>query len=356
MIRGYVYSAAIAALLFLVIGRYTYVRSVPRPDRQQMEQAVRTADRWMDIIHSQKLLHGVTVQDGAVDGADSSIPARYRRMLGEEYTPITTTLGSLEAKELSANPLFAALLVRLIDDSHVPADKPVGVVLSGSFPALAVSVYAALHTLHRKAVIISSMGASTWGANQPGAMWLDMENWLRQFGGSEFQSALITYGAEGDTGGGLQDEARGLMDAALKRNGAIVYVPRTVEESIESKVKFLKDNNIGLLINVGGNQTALGYCSHAESIPNGLHVEKVTCQHPGRGIVFRISESGIPYIHLLNIKNLALKSAITGLSSDFSSQDLFLQEQPRYFLIITSVLVICGILSVGVYKTRQNRK
>ena len=37
-------------------------------------------------------------------------------MIGDEYTPITTSLGSEEAKRTTANPDMAALLVQMLTE------------------------------------------------------------------------------------------------------------------------------------------------------------------------------------------------------------------------------------------------
>ena len=202
---------------------------------------------------------------------------------------------------------------------------------------------AALQVLNRKVVMISSLGASSYGANQPGALWLDMENWLIKKGGCKFSSNLITYGAEGDTAGGLSDEGKAAFDEALIRNGRRCYIPPTVDQSVKTKVDLLRQSDIGLLINIGGNQSALGYCSHAELIPNGLHKEIVTCSHKERGVISRISESGIPFIHLLNLKNLALKYAITDKNIS-TSHPLFFESKAIKLRIALAIMLILFLL------------
>lgn len=47
-------------------------------------------------------------------------------MIGEEYTDITTTLGSIEAKRTAADPDMAALLVRMFSEAGLRSGDRVG--------------------------------------------------------------------------------------------------------------------------------------------------------------------------------------------------------------------------------------
>lgn len=54
-------------------------------------------------------------------------------MIGDEYTPITTSLGSEEAKRTTANPDMAALLVQMLTEAGVKSGDTIGAGLFG-FP------------------------------------------------------------------------------------------------------------------------------------------------------------------------------------------------------------------------------
>ncbi len=308
-----------------------------------MMSAVKLSEQWKTIINNEKVKLGLPNSGSAL--SSDQIENRGDDILGEEYTSVTSTLGSLEAKELSNNPLFAAMIVRLIAESGIDTSKTIGVQASGSFPALTIQSLAALQVLNRKAVLISSLGASSYGANQPGALWIDMEGWLNKIGKCKYHSELITYGAEGDTAGGLTDEGKIAFDNALQRNGKTVFIPRNVEQSIEKKLKIFEISKIGLLINIGGNQSALGYCSHAEQLPNGLHKEIVTCSHKERGVISRVSENSIPFIHLLNLKNLAARYEITDRNVTFE-HPLFFESEVVKWRVLMAISLILTLLTM----------
>lgn len=266
----------------------------------------------------------------------SNVPYSY--MIGDEWSEITTTLGSLEAKEISTNPDFSALVVRLLHEAGIKKGDNVGVVLSGSFPALAVSTLAALQTMDVEALIMSSVGASTYGANQPGATWLDMESALKR-DGIHFNTVLVTMGAGEDAGIGLSDEGVAMIRNAAYRNKVDLYVPESLKESINKRVAMFRDANISLLINIGGNETALGSCAHALSIPNGLVTEMHVCHDEDRGLIARMNELGIPFINMLDLKDLATRYGMT-ISPGLS----YPESRSLYNTTVTNRIAIAFIL------------
>lgn len=263
----------------------------------EMKEAVNLTKKWFSLIEQLKKERGVT------SDAPSNVPYKY--MLGNEWSEITTTLGSLESKETSTNPDFSALTVRLLHEAKIKEGDKIGVVLSGSFPSLSISVLAALQTMGVEALVMSSAGASTFGANQPEVTWMDMESKLIGSGGLKFKSCLVSMGAGEDAGSGLSDEGLESIRRAAVRNDVQLFIPKSLIESIEKRYDILKSANISLLINIGGSQTMLGNCPHATSIPNGLHSNLVSCMDELRGLIARLNELGIPFIQFLDIKNLA---------------------------------------------------
>src|SRR3546814_10775357 len=96
-------------------------------------------------------------------------------MIGPEFTVITTSLGSLPAKRTTTLPDFAGALVREIKALDLPAGTPVVIVVSGSLVGANIATIAATEALGLRPVVISSTGASMWGATDPDFTWLDIE-------------------------------------------------------------------------------------------------------------------------------------------------------------------------------------
>ncbi len=262
-----------------------------------MRKAIALTESWFSVVKDLKTEKGIT------EYVHSNVPYYY--MIGDEWSDITTTLGSLEAKEISSNPDFSALIVRLLKEAGIKKGDYVGMIISGSFPSLAISTLAALQTTGAEVILMSSLGSSTYGANQPDVTWIDIESGLISDGGMKYHSSLVTIGANGDSGDGLSGEGIAHIYEAAERNHIELYVPEDLPESIKKKEEIFSEAHISLLINIGGNQTALGACPHSTTIPNGLVMDYKGCSDINRGLITRMSENNIPFINLLDIKSLA---------------------------------------------------
>jgi poly-gamma-glutamate system protein len=316
------------------------------PYREEMKEASNLAQQWFDIIKE------VKDKKQIVSDAHSNVPNS--ALIGDDWSEITTTLGSLEAKETSTNPDFAALVVRWLHEATIKQGDKVGVVLSGSFPSISISVMAALQTMKIDAVVTSSLGASTFGANQEAATWIDMEHWLELYGGLSFHSELVSMGAGQDNGNGLTENGKSLLRLAAERNHIELYEPANIIESIEKKKTIFIDNEISLLINIGGNMTSLGACSHSLSIPNGLNYTMTACQDEDRGVIVSLNELGIPFIQFLNIKELAGKYGIEISPGNHYEESTNLYTTSESNKLITILLLIFS--AIPVYFLRKKVK
>lgn len=332
-------------LLTGTVVSHSYVRrSQPLEYTGIMKESVNLTKKWFSIIEEYKKGKGIR------SDAMSNVPYSY--MLGDDWSDITTTLGSLEAKETSTNPDFSALIVRLLHEAKSSEGDKVGVILSGSFPSLAISVLAALQTMKLDALIMSSLGASTYGANQPDATWLDIESALSKTGGLKFRSALVSAGAGEDRGIGLSPEGLAAIHQAAYRNKVNLYIPSSLKESVEKRFEIFKNNKIKLLINIGGNETALGGCSHSLNIPNGLHSELKGCSDENRGLIVRLNELEIPFINMLDIKNLAIQYGMDvspGINYA-GSTNLFYKTGTNKTIL--GIILVIGLIPVFILKKR----
>ena len=286
--------------------------------------------------------------------SDSGSGVLYHPLIGDDFTLFTTTNGSLNAKEIATNPDFAALAVRLIHESGIPPGSTVGVTLSGSFPSIALSVLAALQTLDMNVILMSSLGASSFGANQPGASWIDMENWLLRKGVLRYRSDVVTLGGENDTALGLMPEGKELLLQALEKNKYPLYTPESLKESIDFKKNYFLSGNTTLLINIGGNQASVGNCIHSAGLPTGLHKKLNTCSHSERGVLQELNAEGIPVIHFLNIKERAMKYGmdISPEGTYTASTGLFVVRKKNKPAI--AVFLVLGLTLMALLLTRRN--
>ncbi len=338
--KNIVLAALISLTLIFLVDRFGK-STVVHPAEQEMNYAVLLSEQWMGSIDSVVSVRGLSTEK------DLSTP--HNGVIGIDYSPITTTLGVLESKELSTNPNFAALIVRYLVDAGIDSTKTVAVTMSGSFPGLAISTIAALQTLKTKAMIVSSIGASSYGANRPELTWLDMENILQQ-DGMKYHSSLVTPGAEGDSGAGLFDNGKGFLIDAAERNNVRMFIPETFQEAINKRLQLFQQAKISLLINIGGSHAILGNCPHGESIPNGFHETLFSCFEKERGVIVRVSEQGIPVIHLLNIRSLGEKF---GVHSSSVRQAGTIFENIQYNKIIVLCAIVMIFVIVILFKTKK---
>lgn len=289
-------------LLIITITVQQFLPSTKKSFNETEKAAVRLATEWFTIIENVKFEKGILF--------DEWKNIKHGALLGKDFSEITSTLGSLEAKETALNPEFAGLICKWLLENKIDSTKTVGVIISGSFPSIALSSLAAIQTLSAKAVLISSLGSSTYGANEPEATWIDYETWLMNRSNFKFASSIITLGGENDSGGGLPENGIEELKVSIKRNNRELYFPRSLKESISFKTNYLLKRNISMLINIGGNQASIGSCNHSPILPIGKWMNYSVCNHDLRGIVTRIYEKGVPVIHLLNIRDIAAKNGL----------------------------------------------
>ncbi|MDR0577581.1 MAG: poly-gamma-glutamate system protein [Candidatus Accumulibacter sp.] len=245
---------------------------------------------------------------------DPALDPNRSGLIGFEYSDMTTTEGSIKAKRTSLNPAFAALVVRLLRKAGVQTGDRVAVAFTGSFPALNIAALSACRALGLQPQIISSVGASSFGANIPGLTWLDMERRLVDAKIMPFRASAISLGGIVETGGGLDGNGFLLAREAMRRHGAPILDEgdfRVVErDMLRRREIFERHGPVAAFINVGGALTSLGWVPEAAKLDMGLLEKIPATSDANRGLIFRYFEAGIPVIHLLNVVRLAERHAL----------------------------------------------
>ncbi len=316
-------------------------------------QASKLAEHAQEILKEKRLKRGIFID--AVNDPNKTA------LVGQDITPITTDRGYIEAKLTSLNPNFAAIVVEMLKEAKLKKDDAVAVSFTGSFPALNIAVHAAIKTLKLKPVIISSVGASNWGANDPYFTWLDMEKTLYDAGVFGNKSVAASFGGGLDRGRGLSPEGRELILSAIHRNGIELINEEYLESSIAKRLKIYNELSAGpikLFINVGGGIASIGSTENYQFIPGGYSAPLPMKNFPIKGVLIRMSEDKIPFIHLLNITNLAGKYGLPVSPSPLplpGEGEIFIQKRYDITLtaIITVILSICIITILVLEKKRH---
>lgn len=227
-------------------------------------------------------------------------------LIGDSYTDITTTLGSLEAKRSTTNPNVAAMIVDLLLRCGVKKGDRVAVNLSSSFPAMNLAVLCALDTLEADGIIINSVGASTYGANLPNFTYLDMEQVLLSQGLIRNHTQAFSLGGADDIGREMPESTKAQITARLKANGLTFLYYEDLDENISARREIYESGGMPVcFINVGGNLLSFGGGTEMIGTQSGLLLsEKSRLSADAKGLIPFYLNNRVPVIHLLNMKTL----------------------------------------------------
>jgi poly-gamma-glutamate system protein len=258
-------------------------------------------------IRAAKAEAGITSESG-VDASG---------LIGSELTPLVTTLGSLEAKRISANPAWAAALTRQMSAAGIGPGDLIAAGFSGSFPGLNLAVAIAARALGADVIAVSTVTASTWGANQPGFTWPEMECRLvpRLMPKA---SIAVAAGGDGDVASDLDDEGRQLAwsirDRAARCLGAAVLQPANFQDAVQQRLSAYRraanGRPIALYVNVGGTAASLGESSAVLRLRSGFVRPLPFDRSENRGVMARFAEQGVRVLTLLNVRDLAVRWGI----------------------------------------------
>ena len=283
--------------------------------------------------------------DRLVDPSESGL-------IGIAMSPVTSVLGDVAAKQTSANPNFAAVLVDMLKEVGVRENDVVAIGMSGSFPALNICTYAACETLKVKPLVISSASASQWGANLPTFMWPQMERLLRNWGKKipivengkpvldangeptfeedgvfTIKSIACSIGGNQDRGEGLSEEGIALVKAAIQKirlrpfradvakispEGDVVgSINDDFTDNVDERMHLYKEEAEGkpikVYINVGGGVASVGRDVGKQMFLPGVNTRPPQHVREIDGVMPRFIKMGIPVIHIVHINALATR-------------------------------------------------
>ena len=281
-------------------------------------------------------------------------------LIGIDYSDLTTTLGDLRAKQLSVQPAFAALIVTWLKDAGVRRGDRVALSLTGSFPGLNIAALSACEAMGLEALVISSIGASSYGANIPGFTWLDMERYLVAQGLVRSRTRYASLGGIVDTEGGLDGQGYVLAERAIDQHGASYLRERGVAGVVHDIERRWGIYSAGGLpkafINVGGGVTALGWAPEAALLDDGLLRRAPVLRSAERGLIFRMLEAGVPVIHLINIERLVARNHLSRdpMMGEVVDRAPIWRLQLRQLAVLLLVwLTSCAYLIIGGAQRRR---
>lgn len=279
---------------------------------------------------------------------DSSLDPNRTGLIGPELSPLFTTLGQLEAKRTTTNPDMAGLLVHLLHRAGVSSGDTVAVGCSGSFPALMIATQAAAEVMGVYPVVILSLGASSYGATQPEFNLLDISQLLIREGVLAAPPAAVSLGGQDDVGVEFDPVLRDRLLQQIRMNGSELVDEPDLRRNVARRMAIY--GQPAAFVNVGGADANLGSSPLVLKLSPGLNAEVALPPPDERGVLFEMAAAGVPVIHLLHIRGLALRYGLpwdpiplpqpgtTPLRDDAGGRDW------RFWLITAVYLAALGLI------------
>lgn len=290
---------AAAAIGALVIAE-NFIHEHSAAHYNRMLNASRTVQQGMDSLRAVR---------GRIEPINPDVDPLRSGMIGVASSPITTNAGNLKAKQSTINPNWAAVVIRLLDDAGVKPGDHVAVAVSGSFPVINLSVYAALEAMEVEPLVIVSGSASQWGANVPGFAWMDITRQLREAGVIQTRALAATLGAIEDRGIGLNDEGLQLIRQAAQQAGIPMLEPASYEaaviERIEHYTQAANGQPIAAFINVGGGTATTGPPGVSHFFGSGLLRNAPSGAFRAPSVMGHFLQQNVPVINFTGMRSLA---------------------------------------------------
>jgi poly-gamma-glutamate system protein len=299
------------AVVILLVGLLLIEQTksiVQTPYYDEQTQAAQLMKNSLEAIREERLKRNIPL--------DIGLDPNQTGIIGKEYTELTTTLGNLEAKRTSTNPAFAALLVKYFKEANLKKGDIIAIGASGSFPAVIVATLSAARVLELEPLPIYSVGSSEYGANIPEFTFMKMLDSLNKGNILSYSLLAISMGGYLDQAQGMfYSDSQDIIKKIVQSSGTLVIDADSIEENILQRMQLYRAASNGkpikAFVNIGGATPNYGNTPASITYPNGLVIDgpKIP-DHPERGLIFEYQNLGIPIIHLLNIRDLAVKNGL----------------------------------------------
>ncbi len=293
----------ISAVALLSLAYILTVHLVPwshAPVRKDMIEASRLMEEAMSAVRECREAAGVSI--------DPSFDLNRTGLIGLETSPLTTSLGNLGAKRTTTNPNMAGLIVSVLKEVGVRRGDAVAVGASSSFPASIIAALSAMEALGAEPLIISSLGASEWGANDPDFDGLAVEACLEKTTELNVRPLALALGGDEDVGRDMSPQFLEALRKRIRETGIFFIEESDLRMNVETRMRIYSagagERPIRAFINVGGSYANMGINSEILKLKPGLNREIFVPPQKERGVIQAMAAEGIPVIHLLNIKGL----------------------------------------------------
>jgi poly-gamma-glutamate system protein len=299
---------AVLLLGIISLAAFVAVRLLSPEEEQRSQRAKTEAARIMEraiaAIREHCISHGMQF--------DNAFDPNHTGLIGLEYSEITTTVGSLEAKRTTTNPNMAGVVVQLLEEAGVLPGDTIAVGCSASFPALMIATLAASRAMGVHPVMILSLGASSFGATRDDFTLLDIYGVLQNRGIVDVSPAAVSLGGAKDVGQEYEAELKARLVEKIRLSGIWFLHQADLQGNVSERMAIYLgsagNRRVAAFVNIGGNYADLGTSPLVLKLNTGVNtVVAIPAAKEMHGVVFAMAERHIAVIHLLHIKGLALK-------------------------------------------------
>ena len=315
----------------------------------------------MKMQESMKMLKNIRMEKGVF--IDIENDPNETGIVGSQFSLITTDEGDLDAKLTTLDPNFAAAMVELLTRANLTSGDTIALMLTGSMPGANMAMLIACKAMDIYPFIISSIGASQWGANDPEMTWLDMERILFEQGYISSRSIAASIGGRNDRGRLLSPKGRELIRYNIENNKLPLISGTGLEDNVNKRMEYFGAHNYKAVVNIGGGVASLGTSFNLRLIKPGIvyrkDIEKISRGDGIEGAVVKFSKQNIPLIHILNIQKLTdelgMKYAPIPIP-EIGEGSLYAIEKYDLKITVLSLIIVSLSVVIAGWKSKQQIK
>lgn len=285
-------------------------------------------------------------------------------LVGVPYSLITTDEGDLDAKLTTLDPNFSAVIVDLLFTAGLEKNDTIAVMLTGSMPGANIALLSACQVMGIHPIIISSIGASQWGANQVDFTWLDMEDILIQNKLINSRSVASSIGGRNDMGRLLSPLGRDLIIENIKNYDLPLIRENRLADNIKKRTDIYNEyhpiDKYDGVVNIGGGVASLGTSFNYRLIPPGIvnrsDIVDIDNSSGIEGAFSYFLKKNITGLHILNIKSI-----IENYNLPFAPIPhpkigegvLYAKERYNLTIVFLCFLILTGSVAFIGYKSKK---
>ena len=298
-----------------------------------------------------------------------TLDPQFSGLIGEPMTSITSDSGDLTVKQTTINSNIAALFVAWLKQVGLKSGDVVAIGMTGSFPALDISMLSAIHALQLKPLLIFSGAASQYGANIPKLTWLDMFYTLKDQGVFPYDVLAASIGGKQDRGFHMGKKGVAVLKKDIQKNNAPFLEVKNTRDSINQRMALYKaqagESPVRAYINVGGGMASIGLKevgpdeNKDEIKPHSLEtgvITKLPIALMNRdSVAIRYLKAGVPVVNVHNVGNVIIHKYGFPVAPAYApfvgSGSLFHHKEYRTWLtglcLALSVLLFLGVVMIS---------